>query len=342
MASFQRRQMLTFAAAAGLAACRPRATMTASHTPALDMERLNREVGAIAQRLAPGVLGVGLLNRDSGEIFTFQGARPFPMQSIFKAPLAAYALSENEAGRLPMDERITLKAMDLSPPRSAIADAWPGRADYTVRELLLAALVESDNTAADRLMDRVGGPGALTAWLTGKSVVEMRIDRYEREVQTEMLGLAPFRPDWRGEAAFLRAWSTVPPAQTRRAVDAYLADPRDTATPRAALHFLDLLDQGQLVEPASRAFLLQAMTTITSGAHRLKAGLPKGSVFAHKTGSSRVVQGVVGALNDIGLVTLPDKRRYAMAAFLSGARAPVEACEAALADVARALVRGLR
>jgi len=241
-----------------------------------------------------------------------------------------------------MDERITLKAMDLSPPRSAIADAWPGRADYTVRELLLAALVESDNTAADRLMDRVGGPGALTAWLTGKSVVEMRIDRYEREVQTEMLGLAPFRPDWRGEAAFLRAWSTVPPAQTRRAVDAYLADPRDTATPRAALHFLDLLDQGQLVEPASRAFLLQAMTTITSGAHRLKAGLPKGSVFAHKTGSSRVVQGVVGALNDIGLVTLPDKRRYAMAAFLSGARAPVEACEAALADVARALVRGLR
>jgi len=146
MASFQRRQMLTFAAAAGLAACRPRATMTASHTPALDMERLNREVGAIAQRLAPGVLGVGLLNRDSGEIFTFQGARPFPMQSIFKAPLAAYALSENEAGRLPMDERITLKAMDLSPPRSAIADAWPGRADYTVRELLLAALVESSSS----------------------------------------------------------------------------------------------------------------------------------------------------------------------------------------------------
>jgi beta-lactamase class A len=262
------------------------------------------------------------------------------MQSVFKAPLAAAAMAEVEAGRLDLDARITLEDMDLSPPRSPIAEAWPARADYSWRELLQAALVDSDNTAADVLMARIGGPGAVTAWLGSKQIEETRIDRYEREIQTEMLGLAPFRPAWRG-AAFEAALATVPPAQVRAALTAWLADPRDTATPRSALQFLHLLDGGDLVGPAARRQLLDAMTRTPHGAARLRAGLPRGATFAHKTGGSRVVQGVVGAMNDIGVAVLPDGRRYAMAAFLSGATASPQACEAALADLARAFVRGV-
>ncbi|MDB5447353.1 MAG: beta-lactamase [Phenylobacterium sp.] len=341
MASLPRRQILIGAGAAALSACSPRSSMTVAHTPPLDMKQLNREVGEIAARLVPGVLGVGLRNLDSGEVWTLNGARRFPLQSVFKAPLAAAALAEAEAGRLSLDERLVLKEMDLSPPHSPIAEAWPRRADYTVRELLLAALTESDNTAADVLMARIGGPGAVTAWLVGKDIEEIRVDRYERELQTEMLGLSPFRPSWRSEAAFGQALATVPPAQQRQALAAYLADPRDTATPRGALHFLDLLDDGELLGAAAQRVLLQAMSATRSGAQRLGAGLPKGSHFVHKTGAGRVVQGVTSVLNDIGVATLPDQRRYAMAAFLDGATAPPATCEAALAEVARALVRGV-
>ena len=341
MASLPRREILLGAGAAALSACSRRTSMTVAHTPPLKMARLNREVGEIAARLAPGVLGAGLMNLDSGEAWTLNGARRFPMQSVFKAPLAAVVLGEAEAGRLSLDERLVLKPMDLSPPHSPIAEAWPIRADYTLRELLLAALVQSDNTAADVLMARIGGPGAVTAWLADKDLEEVRVDRYERELQTEMLGLSPFRPSWKGEAAFEAALATVPPAQARQALAAYLADPRDTATPRGALTFLDRLWDGELVGGPFRRMLLQAMAATTAGPQRLRAGLPKGAVFAHKTGAGRVVQGVTSVLNDIGVVTLPNQRSYAMAAFLAGATAPPAACEAALAEVARAMMRGL-
>jgi beta-lactamase class A len=71
------------------------------------------------------------------------------------------------------------------------------------------------------------------------------------------------------------------------------------------------------------------------GAERLKAGFPPKSAFAHKVGSSGDDLGLTLAYNDVGILTLPDKRSYAVAAFLSGATAP-EADQAALfADLGR-------
>lgn len=342
MASLPRRQLLIGAGALALAACRPRTTsMTTSHTPQLDMDRLNHEVGEVAARVRPGLLGVGMTNLDSGEVFTFDGDRRFPLQSVFKAPLGAAVLAEAEGGRLSLDEPFSLKDVDLSPPWSPVADAWPARRDYTARELLNLAVSRSDNTAADVLMARIGGPGAVTAWLEGKRIDALHIDRYERELQTEMLGLAPFRPAWKGEAAFQAALTQVPAARRRQAMTAYLADPRDTATPRGMLDFLDLLAGGGLLSAASTRLLLQLMALSPTGAARLKAGLPAGASLAHKTGTGPADLGVTSAINDVGIAVLPDKRRYSMAVFVAGAALSPAACESAIADVARALIRGV-
>jgi len=88
--------------------------------------------------------------------------------SVFKLPLGAAALSEVDAGRLNLAETVDLEGEDLSPPLSPIADAWPGRTIYTLGELFDAALRDSDNTAADVLMRRIGGPGAVSAWLQAR------------------------------------------------------------------------------------------------------------------------------------------------------------------------------
>ncbi|CAN7356840.1 class A beta-lactamase [Phenylobacterium sp. LjRoot225] len=343
MASLPRRQLLIGAGALTLAACRPRmASMTAARTPPLDMTRLNREVADIAVRVQPGVLGVGMTNLDSGEVFTFDGDRRFPLQSVFKAPLAAAVLAETDAGQLSLDEAFSLKPMDLSPPWSPVADAWPTRRDYTARQLLSLAVSRSDNTAADVLMARIGGPGVVTAWLDAKRIDDLRVDRYERELQTDMMGLASFRPAWKGEAAFQAALAAVPLAQQRQAMRTYLSDPRDTATPRGILSFLDMLNAGELLSPASTRLLLQVMAASPTGAARLKAGLPRGSTLAHKTGTGRANVGFTSAVNDVGIAVLPDKRRYSMAVFVAGATLSPAACEAVIADVARALVRGVR
>ena len=325
-----------------LAGCDRPMRQTASDTPRLDMTLLDREVGAIAERARPGVLGVGLMNLESGETWLFNGDVRFPMQSVFKAPLGAAVLEEVDAGRLNLDQIVTLDEQDISPARSPIADAWPQERDYTVRELLVAAVGESDNTAADVLMKLIGGPGAVTSWLNDNHVTDIRIDRYERELQPEIAGMGSFRIAWKGDAAFTAAMHTIPPATRKAAMDAYLADDRDTASPRGVLTFFYMLEDQKLLSPASHTLLMKIMTETQTGAERLKAGFPPGSVFAHKTGAARTDLGVNPATNDIGIVTLPDGRRYAVAVFLKAATLDAAGREKIHADVARAITRGVR
>jgi len=298
-------------------------------------------VRAIAARAAPGVLGFGLMNLESGEFWVRAGERPFPMQSVFKLPLGAAVLSEIDAGRLTLAEVLTIEPEQLSPDWSPIADAWPARAAYSVEELLTAAVGNSDNTAADLLMKRIGGPGAVTAWLQDKKVEEIRVDRYEREIQPTVSGMASFRPAWKGEAAFSAAKATVAPERRRAAMVAYMADPQDTATPRGMLGFLRKLDEGELISAAATRRLLSIMAASTRANDRLKAGLPKGTLFAHKPGTSSTEQGLSAAYNDVGIFTLPDRRSYAIAAFLSGSTADEKARAALFAELGRLAVHSV-
>lgn len=304
------------------------------------MANLTRAAQDVAAQVAPGILGAALMNLESGEVWTFNGDRPFPMQSVFKLPLAAAALAEVETGRLDLGERLRIAEEDLSPPYSPIADAWPVRVDYTAGELLAAAVRDSDNTAADVLMGRIGGPGALTAWLVEKSVNEVRVDRYERQLQCDFFGMASFRAAWRGREAFLAAKNRVPAAERRAAIIRYLSDPRDTATPRGMVDFLDKLEDGALLGAAAKARLEALMSggRVTS---RLQAALPRGATLLHKTGSSWTDLGLNAATNDTGFVILPDRRRYAAAVFLSGTGLDAPARDAAITGLGRAMVKSL-
>jgi beta-lactamase class A len=236
---------------------------------------------------------------------------------------------------------LTLTDKELSPAWSPIADAWPGRTTYTAGELLAAAISDSDNTAADLLMKRIGGPGAVNAWVQDKGVQEVRIDRYEREVQPDVFGMASFRAAWKGQPAFAAAMATVTPARRRAAMLAYMADPRDSATPRGMLGFLRRLDQGELISTASTRRLETLMLAASRGNDRLKAGLPKGASFAHTPGTSAVTDGLSAAYNDVGIFTLADKRSYAVAAFLTGSTAADSARAALFADLGRLAARSV-
>jgi beta-lactamase class A len=323
------------AASLGLAACGRDQPLTASRTPKLDMKRLDKEVAALAARAAPGVLGFGLMNLESGQFWVRLGDRTFPMMSVFKLPLGAAVLAEVDAGRLALTEVMTVAGKALSPPLSPIADAWPGRTTYTVEELFTAALRDSDNTAADLLMERIGGPGAVSGWLQAKKIEEVRVDRYERELQVEALGMASFRPAWKGSAAFGAAAATVAPARRHAATLAYMADPRDSATPRGMLGFLRKLDEEELISTASTRRLLATLQQTPRGTDRILAGLPKGAIFAHKPGTSGADQGLSAAFNDVGIFTLADRRSYAIAAFLTGSTASEKDRAALFADLGR-------
>lgn len=327
------RALLTcLVSALSLAACGPERSTELD--PRFDMQGMNREVTAIVEAAAPARVTVAFMDLENAEVWSHYGDTPMPMQSVFKLPLGAAVLAEVDAGRLSLEETLEIGEEDLSPQISAISRAWPAVRSYTVRDLLARAVRDSDNTAADVLMKRIGGPGAVTAWLTTNRIGGVRVDRYEREIQMEIAGLASFRPAWK-EATPIAA---VPEPQRRAAIAAFLADPRDTATAHGLIGFLSRLEAGELLSPASRQLLFQMLGESRTGPGRITAGLPEGARLAHKTGTARPDLGMSPVVNDVGIASLPDGRRYAIAILMSGCRAQLADCEAVLAQVTRALI----
>lgn len=328
--------LVTGMLAASLAAC------GRSASPSLDVAILDSEVGVIAARARPGTLGVAVRVLETGETWSLAGDQRFPMQSVFKLPLGAYVLQEVDHGELSLSDTIQLTSADLSPPYSPIGQRFPERTTYTVEELLVAAVGGSDNTAADVLMARVGGPNILTGWLMEEGIRDLRIDRYEREFQLELNGMPSFEPAWAKESVFLAALERVPAEIRRDATRRYLRDPRDTATPLGAVLFLDALANGELLPVRTRDRLLRIATETTTGPRRLKAGLPDHATLAHKTGSARPDFGMNPAINDIGLVRLANGRQLAVAVFLTGSTLPYQEAEGLIAEVMRIVLKSLR
>ena len=73
------------------------------------------------------------------------------------------------------------------------------------------------------------------------------------------------------------------------------------------------LKRGDLLSPASTRRLLSIMAATRTGKARVRAALAPGWTWSHKTGTGQELQGRIGGINDIGLLTAPDGTVYSMA-----------------------------
>jgi beta-lactamase class A len=283
----------------------------------------------IADRATPGILGVAVYDFKTGSAQGVNLSRPFSLQSVFKVFVAATVLAQVDAGKLSLDQTLTLRPEDLR-------DEWSNDAavggTFPVRDLLQKALVDSGNSAADALLHLVGGPEKVTAWLRGNGIDSIRIDRDLRTLGREESGVPATLSPGRNASALA---SQVSESERRAAFKRAQADPRDTATPEGALRFLVALKKGDLLTSASTDLLLEWMHEAKTGQGRLQAGFPSQTVLAHKTGTSPTFEGVTLATNDMGIATLPDGRTLAIVAFLANATGSAEARDGVLAACAR-------
>jgi beta-lactamase class A len=302
-----------------------------------DTDELQAKLDMLAAHARPGTLGIAVLNLQSGKSWRADANRGYPMMSVFKAPLGAAVLERVDRGELCLSQLVTLKRADLRDTWSPVVGKFPDdHAQFTVRQLLDAAVSESDNIAADALVKLIGGPTKVTAFLRAHRIAGMRVDRDERGLAHDMDGLA--------------ANSSAPPAgetaaaklaRERRGHAAYLADPRDTSTPDAAADFLSKLWRGELVSHDSTALMIEMMTHSPNAPDELKAGIPADAKLAHKTGSSGTFEGVTAAQNDIGIVSWPDGHAVIIAAFLTGSTMPKEERSTVFATLAREVTTSL-
>jgi beta-lactamase class A len=270
------------------------------------------------------------------------GASPFPMQSVMKLPVAVAVLDGVDHGKWHLADHILVTKRDLSVFVQPIAKlVGPKGYDTTIDDLIRRAIVDSDSAATDILLAKLGGPAEVRRLMNYKAVLNVRVDRDERHLQTEILGL-----EWRDEfvdpAALDRAIAAVPAATREAAFDAYLRDARDTATPMGMVVLLERLAQGRLLSPSSTARLLEILRETKTFPDRLKAGVPDGWTIGHKTGTSGDWKGVTAATNDVGIITGPNGETISIAVFIAESRAPEADRAALMARIARLAVDGYK
>jgi beta-lactamase class A len=200
---------------------------------ALDSSLLESQIRNIAEPL--GNVGVGVQVLETGEQWFFKGDERFPMQSVYKAPIAVAVLHQVDRGALTLDQQTVIHRADLSVEWSPINQKFEGEAmTFTVEELLQGMVGESDNTAADVLQGTLGGSKNVQQILEGLGIRNVRVDRLEREIQLEMRGIAAkdFQTDWSKAEAFKKAVEQLPEPSRRSALQHYYEDPRDSATPQ--------------------------------------------------------------------------------------------------------------
>ena len=246
------------------------------------LEELAR-IGAASK----GTVGAAAIDIASGDVIAFNADERFPMASTFKVPVAAYALRLAQEGRLSVSEPIPVRREDMLAP-GILFDHFrhPGIAISLLNAMELSVTV-SDNGATDIILQRVGGPAAVQAWLKSRGYPDMNIGR--RTVKDTFSSGAPPQP-----------------------TDAEAARLDRTVTPRDMARFLGDLHSGQLLAPDGTRTLLDMMGRTVGD--RLSLFLPPGTTVRHKTGTLFGGEGI--SVNDVGYVTRPSGAVVVMAVFI--------------------------
>jgi len=264
-------------------------------------DSVGSELARIARRVG-GEIGVAALHVESGARISFNGDRRFPMASVSKVPMALEFLRRVDAGEIDLDERLEIPITDFRPGYSPLASWSGGRAEHaTVDSLFRLMIGVSDNSATDVILRMAGGPDSVTRRLRELGIEDVAVDRSEARTFADLVGIPDTVPEEElYRYNFFRMRDRLPPEHRQAARVRYGEDPRDTATPEAMAELLSLVFRGEGLSPSSRDYLIATMESSRSGPRRLKGLLPRGTTVAHKTGT------MGGAINDVGIITLPD------------------------------------
>jgi len=295
---------------------------------------LEAQLRALVSR-APARCGIMAKRLRDGAVVRVNPEARIPLLSVVKLPVAIVVLDGVEHGRWSLDTPITLLPGDMH-PRGELGDRYPrGGGPVLLHRLLKLMITRSENSAADALMRLVGGPGAVTEWLERHGIQDVRVDRTERGLGDDWYGL-PSGADTLGSAEDIReVRAQVPQAVHDSAAQAMLLDPRDTGTAEGCVHLLERLWHGDLLSAAMTDTLKSLMARCETGKDRLPGLLPKGTPVARKTGTGGTAAGITVAINDIGVMTLPNGDNVAIAVLVGEPRGRPDRAERLIARIAR-------
>lgn len=266
--------------------------------------QLSADLGRIAVQ-AHGRVGIACVLPGKPLDCRLHAADAFPMQSVYKLPIAMTMLHAVEQGRFRLDQNVRFLPSDRisADQYSQLQQDHPqANVDVPIEDLLRLAASNSDGVASDMLLRVLGGPSVADAYVRGLGIRGIHI------IDTEQALGGNVR-----------------------------LEDRDSAEPRALLALLRLLADHSPLSAEHTQLLLGWMTASHTGDHRIKALLPAGTVVADKTGTSGSTRPSTNATNDAGLITLPDGRRLALVVMVADAAAPEPDRERVIAEIGKAV-----
>jgi beta-lactamase class A len=252
-----------------------------------------KRVVAIEMRLG-GRLGVAALDTGSSRRLEHRAGERFPMCSTFKLLAAAAVLHRVDEKEEQLNRFIPYTKADLL-EYAPVTREDVNEGGMTLAALCAAAVEESDNTAANLLLQTIGGPEGLTRYARSLGDEQTRLDRLEPDLNSALPG-----------------------------------DERDTTTPAAMAANLRTLLLGDALSQQSRQLLDSWLAENKTGGEMIRAGLPNEWKIGDKTG-----RGSNGATNDIAIIRPPGKSPILLAIYFVGSTASPKTRQAAIADVAR-------
>jgi beta-lactamase class A len=242
---------------------------------------------------------VAILDTGDGKRLEYHATDRFPMCSTFKFLAVAAVLHKVDTHQEDLEHRISYSPADL--------DTWAPVTKEHVKEgsmtldgLCGAAIEYSDNTAANLLLQSIGGPNGFTQYIRSLGDPITRLDRTEPTLSTALAG-----------------------------------DERDTTTPNSMLQDTQLLLLGDKLSQASRQQLEAWLAGNKLGDKRLRAGLPADWRVGDKTGT-----GENGARGDVAIVRPPNRPPILMVVYTHGSGVSDEKLNDAFAAVGRVVADG--
>jgi beta-lactamase class A len=302
---------------------KPAAHHKISHPSVPAPESIRDRIGQLG-RAFDGRVGIAIESIGDGWETGWKDRELYPQQSVSKLWVSIAALDAVDRGRMSLDDKVTLTRNDLTLFHEPIASEILKDGSYTtsVGDLMLRAITTSDNTANDKLMRLAGGPAAVRAMIARKHLGAIRFANGERAMQSRIAGLT-WSQDYALNGKFFEVREALPIKQRSAAFNRYIADPYDGAAPSAVVGALARLKRGELLSPTSTEHLLDIMSHTHTGPNRLRGGLEPGWTLSHKTGTGQELGGVQAGYNDIGILTAPDGKSYAVAVMIKKTSTPL-------------------
>jgi beta-lactamase class A/beta-lactamase class A VEB len=277
--------------------------LTAGHSQ--EIETLRQTIEDITSS-RNAVVGVAITGFKVEDTLSINGQKQFPMQSVFKFPIALAVLSEVEKEHFSLDQKIDIKKSELLPGLwSPIRKKYPEGSTLTIAEIIKYTVALSDNVGCDVLLKLLGGPLVIENHFSGLGFKDFAVKINEETMQN----------NW--DQQFLN-WTT----------------------PKEANKILALFyeNTNSLLSDENHAFIWNIMKGTKTGQGRLRGQLPKETIVAHKTGWSgkNKETGITAAVNDIGIVFLPNGEHFTISVFITESAENLDANEKIIADIAKA------